>query len=152
MSRSYLVFSMVWLYRHYLYTETHVIFINKMYNLADKIRRDTYDPCDSLFFGCVWVSGGRKNNFRFFFMVSHFDISLIKGYVIYVLKSYRYYVGVIPLCIFQISDLCGFYHGIFYSSLCFFFFLYIKLHSPMCWNGWNFHKKRKNNVKIEKLP
>ena len=36
---------------------------------------------------------------------------VLKEYFIYVFKTYRYYVGVISLCIFQISDLCGFYHG-----------------------------------------
>ena len=54
--RLYLVFSLVWPYYHHLYAETHVIFINKLYNLANKPRSGLY--IWSMWFFVFWMRLG----------------------------------------------------------------------------------------------
>ena len=129
--RLYLVFSLVWPYYHHLYAETHVIFINKLYNLANKPRSGLY--IWSMWFFIFWMRLGiwrklkktilekmlfsgflgqnRLGNFAILAVFPILTTPVLKEYFIYVFKTYRYYVGVISLCIFQISYLCDFYHG-----------------------------------------
>ena len=58
-----------------------------------------------------FLGQNRLGNFAILAVFPILTTPVLKEYFIYVFKTYRYYVGVISLCIFQISDVYGFYHG-----------------------------------------
>jgi len=58
-----------------------------------------------------FLGQNRLGNFAILAVFPILTTPVLKEYFIYVFKTYGYYVGVISLCIFQISYLCDFYHG-----------------------------------------